>query len=142
MRFFTAAAVLLGAAVANAVTYTNCGTSSDIGTVTAVTISPDPPVSGQTTTITATAVLNSPVTGGTIKATASLGLFSFSNTYDVCVLGQQANDPCPLGVGAHTLSFKQDVPAGISGATIGFKVTGVTSSGQSVFCVKGTTKVN
>ncbi|KAI8865310.1 hypothetical protein GQ42DRAFT_166110 [Ramicandelaber brevisporus] len=142
MRILSVATVAaLGIAFANAFTYTVCSKPGAIGTVSNVSLKPDPPVSGQTLTVTADITLGATVTGGTVKATAQLGLFPWTTTYDICTIAGQQGDPCPLAPGLHHLVISQQVPGGLSGATVSLKVVGTTTSGQEIACVQGSAKL-
>ncbi|KAI8869717.1 hypothetical protein GQ42DRAFT_179073 [Ramicandelaber brevisporus] len=142
MRFFVQLFTLLvafGACLARAsFTYTNCHPpSGDVATIQSFVISPDPPEGGKDAEITVTATSDRTITGGVIKAVASLWFISSSESWDICKVAAESGSPCPLAPGTHTLKLTQSIAKLASGFTVNLKVTGTTTTNKEIFCITG-----
>ncbi|CAO3610659.1 unnamed protein product [Cunninghamella blakesleeana] len=136
MKLFTSTlAVVALATLSNA--FTLCGNAAtDIMTVSSVSYTPNPPVSGQDLTVDVSGTLKSSVSGGTIKVTVAAGILTvWSASYDICTEAAANGQTCPLAAGAYDFHKTVTVPSIIPPGTYTLKAVATTTSGQEITCV-------
>ncbi|CAO3610647.1 unnamed protein product [Cunninghamella blakesleeana] len=112
MKFFASTlAVVALASLSNA--FTICSNAAtDLMTVTSVSYTPNPPVSGQDLTVDVTGTNNGIITGGSINVKVLAGsLPVWSATYDICTEAEANGKTCPLPVGPNSFTKTVKVPS-------------------------------
>lgn len=116
-------------------TMKDCSSSSHIGHITSLTMDPSAPVSGQYVLISMDYLLDSDVTGGTAKYTASFNGFPFTPTVnDLCTDLAETNTPCPLLAGPIHFESINQIGDGTTHGTIDAKVTWTDSANVEILC--------
>ncbi|KAF9190708.1 hypothetical protein BGZ50_009849 [Haplosporangium sp. Z 11] len=102
MKFFTAIAALVVAAVASAQTpsppFSNCATGATDMTVTGLTLNPYPLCVGKPVCATVTGTLSAPVTSPASLAITGkyLGRVVYTDNVDLCTVLAASGYPCPV----------------------------------------------
>ena len=126
-------AVLLGLVCVNAHPFSNCGSSSDVLSVSSVSIRPDPPVAGQKVTVTLNGTVSATETEGDAAITVKyLGIAVINENLNLCKLTTcpvKANTPFS---GDYNIDVPSYAPSGEYDATITVK----DGSGKQLGCLE------
>ena len=80
-------------------TVNDCSSGSHIGHIESITMTPSSPVAGQEVILSVDYVLDSLVTGGEAKYTASFNGFPLSPTTEALCPDVESSTPCPIAAG-------------------------------------------
>ncbi|KAH8835697.1 ML domain-containing protein [Flagelloscypha sp. PMI_526] len=126
-------------AVSDAWSWENCGLPTDIIEVQSLEVSPDPPVPGQTLTVTATGVAKEVVEDGAqADVTVKLGLIKLiQKTFDICDEAAKANATiqCPIEAREHVVVQSVDLPKEIPQAKFLVNVQAYTVDDEDLLCL-------
>jgi hypothetical protein len=132
-------ALLAASLLADLMSYRNCGSPIDIATNVALRVDPDPPLRGETVTLTLDYDLSAAVEGGTATYSLSLnGVPVPSRVSDLCAA--RSADPCPLQPGHHTDVATSVFPTDVSGKVVS-RVQWANEEKEDILCVEWTVHV-
>ena len=122
---------LLASASASAASasISTCG-SNNLFTVSSMSLTPDPPIVGQNTTMSITYTNPGPVvSAGTAKYSISYNGIPYSETDDLCT-----QTTCPIEIGEHTITSSALWDGSLSGK-IATTITWLDQTGAPLMCI-------
>ncbi|KAF9085851.1 hypothetical protein BGX23_009333 [Mortierella sp. AD031] len=142
MKFITALAALVVAAVANAqVPFTNCATTPTQIAITNFSIAPYPLCINQNVCATGTGTLSTPVVQGAKLAITGryLGRIVYTDNHDLCTLMAAQGFPCPIPTTMTAITacvlVKPNAPPNIG---VALQVLATNGDGGILFCQSAT----
>lgn len=119
--------------------YIDCGTAQDALQLQSLTISPDPPVIGQTLTLHVSADFQEDIDeGADVDVSVKLGLVKLlQKQVDFC---EEARDnnwavQCPITTGSYTWNVTIDIPKTTPRAKYMTQLRGYTAGGSDLLCL-------
>ncbi|KAF9913879.1 hypothetical protein BX616_009399 [Lobosporangium transversale] len=140
MKFITAVAAFVLAAVANAQTqptFTNCATGATDLVINSFSLSPYPLCIGQNVCATGNGQLSAPVTAGAKLNIVGkyLNRIVYTDAHDLCTLLGNQGHPCPVPVTLTSITacvlVKTTAPAGIP---VQLQISATNGNGHVLFC--------
>ncbi|PRP81027.1 hypothetical protein PROFUN_11179 [Planoprotostelium fungivorum] len=128
---------LLVAALAVA-EFSICAGPDDLVKIGSLTFTPDPPVAGQSLTISGAGTLASDVTNGTINLYVEVDELPLLNvTVPLCDVLAKTELPCPVAAGTHTLTLKVTIPGTTPSGDYVANVRVFNQDNAELTCVNG-----
>lgn len=118
--------------------WTDCGSSDDIATLNAVTVSPDPPVKGTPLTFSFDLTVKEQIAGGTIGLDLKAGdtiPIPIKQTDDLCKDFKDFGG-CPVVPGPLTFSFDETIPKLIPEKHIYGTIKLARDDAKQIACIK------
>jgi hypothetical protein len=125
---------LLVSVAATSASISTCG-SNNLFTVNSMSLTPDPPIIGQNTTMSITYTNPGPaITGGTAKYSISYNGLPYSSTDDLCKATE-----CPIEIGEHIVTSSALWDGSLSGK-IATTIQWSDQTGAPLMCIQLITK--
>lgn len=116
--------------------WSNCGTGSDVFQVGSLTLTPDPPVTGQQISVATSGQLSEQITGGQIVLDLRYDwVVPVKKTVDLCDTLKQIGKSCPLPAGPLSISVAQQIPGAIPRGKLSGTVTLKAQDGRRISCI-------
>ncbi|EFA83728.1 putative phospholipid transfer protein [Heterostelium album PN500] len=126
--------VILMLAVVNADIWSSCGSSTDKFQIGSVSIVPDPPVKGQTVTITASGVLSETIDGGNVHVNVKYGFITILNKDEpICQSGSPV--PCPINAGNLNKTVSIAIPSNVPDGTYKANAVLTDTANNEIACI-------
>ena len=116
--------------------WSDCTKPSDRGKINSITITPNPPVEGQTLSINANTTIDEEVTGGSVKVSLMYGFLPiYKHTFDLCQLLEKVEKNCPVPKGILDITVNVKVPTDVPGGDYSGKAIATDQNNQEIFCI-------
>jgi hypothetical protein len=115
---------------------TDCSKGTSLFKITALSLTPDPPVKGQNTTLSVSMIVPEVITDGTVTYTTTYNFIPFAPSVEsLC-----GTVPCPIPTGPQTVSSSYPIDASLSG-TVTIKIEWKDLIPRQLLCVSMALKV-
>jgi len=117
------------------VPYKNCGTASDLVSISALTLSPFPAKKGANVSTIITGTLNKGFNTGTWKVTVQSGIIKKTVSGDICEELKQKGKSCPVASGPVNFNHDEAIPSIAPTGTYHITSVSTADAGQ-LFCIQ------
>jgi hypothetical protein len=117
------------------VPFKNCGSASDLVSISSLTLNPFPAKKGQTVSTLITGNLNKGFNSGHWSVTVQSGIVKKTVTGDICADLKQQGKSCPVVAGAVNFKHDQAIPSIAPSGTYHITSVSTADSGQ-LFCIQ------
>jgi len=132
---------IVALAAATPIPFTNCGSSTDLLSVSSIDISPYPPKKGDTIAVSFEGTLSAGFSAASWAATVKWSIFTKNYNGDVCTELAKTGHPCPLNAGPQTIVASLATGGAPSG-TFNVQATAKTSDGKQIMCTQFHFEIN
>jgi hypothetical protein len=119
----------------NDVPFKNCGSASDLVSISSLTLNPFPAKKGQSVSTLITGTLNKGFNSGHWSVTVQSGIIKKTVTGDICADLKQQGKSCPVAAGAVNFNHDQAIPSIAPSGTYHITSVSTADSGQ-LFCIQ------